>query len=260
MQKTSIIIPTLGRGEALRKCLKSLDEQTVKPCEIITVTEKGELAHLRNQGASKGRGDILIFIDDDVITTSNWLYTILNKFSDPLIAGVSGPAIIRQEIRRNRDIFKYRMAKILYDKLFCEGRESLPGHIMRSGAWTTGASLPICNYEGQVDFLEACNMAWRREVFNEVGGFDEAYKGVGDWSEPDLAFRVRRAGYKLWFSRDARVYHEVSRDGAFKYRATDSANRLRNYELFSSRYIKPCFRHSLYKLFLRSYYAFKAFE
>ena len=257
----SVIIPTLGRSVSLRDCLESLWSQTFQDFDIITVTEEGELAKLRNEGAKRARGKYLIFIDDDTVCDPGWLEWIIATFDkDESIAGMSGPSFITSEFRKNRDIFRNPVIKWLYDQLFLSGRAHLPGNITESGAWTTGAANKNCSYEGPVHFLEACNMAFRREVFEEMGGFDEAYKGVGDWSEPDLAFRIRKAGYKLWFSRDARLEHRPSKSGAFKKRLHDSRNRMANYELFASRWVKPCRQHSLYKQFLKAYYALATFK
>ena len=259
MPTVSIIIPTLGRNESLRDCLESLWQQTYQDYEIIKVTEEGPLAKLRNEGAKRARGKYLVFIDDDVWCSPQWLRGIVRAFEESQDrAGISGPSIITNEYRRNRDIFNYKFFKWLYDFIFCRGKSHLPGHITKAGAWTTGACNPNCSYQGEVQFLEACNMAYRFDIFHELNGFDESYKGVGDWSEPDLAFRVRQLGYKLWFSRDACLEHRPSKSGAFKKRLSDSRNRLANYELFSSRWIKPCWQHDLYKWFLRSYYAYKS--
>lgn len=258
LPKVSIIIPTFQRAESLRECKESLWAQTYQDYEIILVTEEGALAKLRNEGARKAKGEYLIFIDDDVICAPNWLASIVRTFEErPDCAGVSGPSVITREFRRNRDIFSFKFFKFLYDLWFCGGKASLPGHITESGAWTTGACNEDCSYEGPVQFLEACNMAFRRDVFNECGGFDETYGGVGDWSEPDLSFRIRKAGYNLWFSRDAKLEHRPSKSGAFKKRLSDSRNRLSNYELFSSRWIEPCWSHDIYKWFLGIYYAIK---
>ena len=170
------------------------------------------------------------------------------------MGGVSGPSIITDDFRLNRDIFKYKKLKKLYDWFFLEGMEDLPGHITHSGTWTTGANNASCMYDGTVDFLEACNMAYRSDIFKQVGGFDESFKGVGDWSEPDLSFRVRKAGWRLWFNRNAKLYHKPSRTGAFSRRIKDSSNRIENYMLFASRHVRPSWRNTMYKLFLRSYY------
>lgn len=248
----------MGRASTLRDCLESLWAQTDQDFGIIQVTEEGELAKLRNDGARRAKGKYLIFIDDDTVCSPDWFKSIRETFQrDSRIGGVSGPALITGRYRRNRDLFRFPWLKSLYDFVFLEGRAHLPGHFTRWGAWTTGAHKDHCAYDGEVEFLEACNMAFRRDVFEEMGGFDESYKGVGDWSEPDLAFRIRKAGYKLWFSRDAKLEHRPSKSGAFKKRSKDSPNRLANYELFSDRWITPCWQHTVYKSFLRKYYALK---
>ena len=255
MPTVSIIIPTLGRSDSLRDCLESLWSQSYQDYEILQVTEEGELAELRNYGSRRAQGRYLIFIDDDVVCSKHWLRTIVSVFErSENIVGVSGPSTIMGEYRRNRDIFRYYIFKWLYDLIFCGGRRLLPGHITKAGAWTTGAANQSCSYDGEVHFLEACNMAFRTDIFRDLGGFDEAYRGVGDWSEPDLSFRVRRAGFKLWFSRDAVLEHRPSRSGAFKKRKADARNRLANYNLFASRWVAPCWQHTIYRWFLNVYY------
>ena len=225
------------------------------------VTEEGELAALRNEGARRAKGSILVFIDDDVVCERTWLEEIVKTFdSKPDIGGVSGPSIVDDYHRSNRDIFKNKVVKKLYDWFFLEGMENLPGRITRSGTWTTGACNDSCDFNGPVDYLEACNMSFRREAFETVGGFDESYKGVGDWSEPDLAFRIKQLGYDLWFNNRVRLNHNPSRSGAFKKRGKDSPNRLKNYYLFADRWVEPHWRNNIYKLFLRIYYEIKSFK
>ena len=252
----SIIIPSLNRPESLKRVLSSLEAQTVKPMECIVLTEEGPLARIRNEGAKKAKGEVIVFIDDDVFCSPEWLEGILQPFNRPNIGGVSGRAVITTRYRRQRDLFRFPKIKGLYDRIFLEGREHDPGRITKAGTWTTGASEEGCDYEGSVDYLEACNMAFRRTLFEQAGGFDETYGCIGDWSEPDLSFRIRKLGYVLWFSKLAKLYHEPSRTGAYLKRDACQA-RLSNYLLFSRRWVKPHWRHSLYKMFLWTYYSFK---
>jgi GT2 family glycosyltransferase len=95
-------------------------------------------------------------------------------------------------------------------------------------------------------------MAFDTKAFWEVGGFDEKFEGVGDWSEPDLCCRLRAEGKRLYFSKEARLEHRPSQTGAYKKRLRKS-NRLENYELFSRRWVKPCWQHSLHKFTLKTY-------
>ncbi len=254
----SICIPTT-RADTLERCLESIHAQTFKDYEIITDNTKGSLAVIRNSLARRATGKIIVFIDDDTSVARNWLGSILQGFEQcRTVAGVSGPSVINRKFKANRDIFNFRFFKWLYDKLFCPGWAHLPGHITKSGAWTTGACDEDCNYEGEVMFLEACNMAFRRNIFWELGGFDESYGGVGEWSEPDLCFRIRKKGYKLWFTQEARLYHEPSRSGAYKKRIIESKLRLANYYQFLDRWVQPHWRRTLFKHFLKLYYEYKA--
>ena len=253
--KISIVIPTLDRPETLKACLASIYKGTYQPHEIILITEEGELAKLRNKGLYQATGEIVVFTDDDVEVTEGWLESIAQAFKRPDVVGVSGPAIIRPAYRLQRDIFRFRWAKAIYDYLFLGRQAHLPGLITRAGTWTTGASEEACSYEGEVDYLEACNMAVRREAFLKIGGFDEQFRGIGDWSEPDAAYRLKSWG-KLWFSKDAKLYHNPSKSGAFLKRKQTGA-RLENYFLFAARWVKPHPRHTLFKWFLISYYRLK---
>lgn len=181
---------------------------------------------------------------------------ITRTLEDESIAGVSGPAFIAKAYKANRDIFLPIISQITRIA-FCGFQYKLPGHITKAGAWTMGAAERSCVYDGEVQFLEACNMHFRRDAFWKAGGFDTRYRGIGDWSEPDLAFRLRAAGHRLWFSRDAKLEHRPSRTGAYTKRRGDSRNRMANYELFASRWVKPCLQHTVYKQFLKTYYWIK---
>lgn len=242
----SIVIPTLGRSQSYEACKESLYQQTNQDYEIIKVTEEGPLASIRNLGAKRARGQYLSFIDDDVVCSPHWLEALQRAFAGGY-AGVSGPSFSTKEYRKNRDCFKFRAV--------CFGVHT-PGTLSSWGQWSLAATDERCNYEGPVEYLEACNMSFKTEDFWSVNGFDEDYKGIGDWSEPDLCFRLRAAGKKLWFARDARVEHRPSQSGAYKKRLV-KCDRMENYELFSKRWIKHSVRHSIYKGILRTYFNLK---
>ena len=256
MPKATVIILST-REEELKKCLESLRQTDEQNIEIIINTEQGNLTALRNKCWRKATSPIVIFIDDDTVVTKTWLAGILSGFSDPEVGGVTGPSVIPDGSRQNRDIFRFKKIKRLYDWFFLEGKASLPGHIVKSGAWTTGACSEACTYEGGVHFLEACNMAYRKDALWAVDGFDESYGGVGDWSEPDLSFKIRKyLGYKLLFKQDAKLYHLPSKSGAYGKRIQDRY-RLLNYFKFAERWVKPTWKHIVYLIFLRIYFWIK---
>lgn len=254
--KASLILCTYQRPDDLARCLDALSKQTVQEFEIVQVHERGALAALRNHGARQARTPILCFLDDDVVPARDWLSSVLREFQDPAVMGVTGPAFISELFRQHRDLFRYAYLKRLYDELFIPRHlRGLPGRLTPSGAFTTAAADPFCAYYGPVEYLEACNMSFRAEAFRAVDGFDEAYQGIGDWSEPDLACRLRaRYGNScLRFTPDASVEHRPSLAGAYTLRRTVGA-RLDNYRLFSRRWVTPSVAHALYWGWLYAYY------
>lgn len=255
--KASVVIPSLGREDMLERCLESLRQGDEQKYETIIIREKGELAHLRNEGWKRSQAPVVCFIDDDTLCTTSWLSSILRTMDlDGQIAGVSGPSVIPDAYKGSRDLFRFKVAKSFYDWFFCEGKEALPGHICRSGAWTTGASLEACSYEGEVDFLEACNQSYRKVALQAVGGFDEHYRGVGDWSEPDLCYRLKEHRFKLHFTQGAKLYHLPSQTGAYSKRLHDNT-RYQNYRRFASRWVRPNWKHGVYLKFLEGYFLMK---
>jgi hypothetical protein len=60
---------------------------------------------------------------------------------------------------------------------------------------------------------ESCNIAYRRTALEAVGGFDESFgrrfSGRPFGEDTDLAWRVRRAGWRTAFATDAIVRHHV---------------------------------------------------
>lgn len=295
----SVVIPTLARITALENCLGSLAKQTFSSFEIILVSLKAEelfflkekynmlkiniikqaengLTSARNTGLSASCGRIISFIDDDVSLSPCWAREILDTFNkSKRIGGVSGPTIIPDELVTNRDILSFfykadknifwKMAGACYKYFVLEGESYRVGKIFKSGAFSIGANYEISAKiaeEQEVDYLEACNMSFRRDCLQRVGGFSSEYKGVGDWSEPDLAFKVRGLGYKLFFNPRAVLNHNLSQQGVFTERSKDSYQRARNFLYFYFKWIKldtpeKFFRFGINLLFLNLYWCYK---
>ena len=131
--KYSIVIPIYKRGDIIQNCLNSISEQSLKPCEIIIVdnnvdieesiilrdnindfklknnisirmlsSPKNSGAIARNIGASASVGEIVAFLDSDVILDKNYYSILISYFKrfDDLIAiqGVDH-ALIESQMR-----------------------------------------------------------------------------------------------------------------------------------------------------------------
>ena len=253
--RASIILCTT-RADSYATCVASLDAQTEVNYELITLDEIGPLARIRNQGLRAATAPVVCFIDDDTVVPPTWLRGVLAGFErGPRIVGVSGPAIIPLAARHHRDLFRYRQLLQLYRCLFLDG-DHQPGSISRAGAAATSSADEDCNYEGVVDYLEACNMSFRRDALNAVGGFDEAYRDLGEWCEPDLCYRLRAADptVQCYFTPTAALIHRPAL-GAATLRRRQTRSRLANYRLFARRWVRPCWQHTLYTAFMGTYYA-----
>jgi len=296
----TVTITTFNRPDALLCCLESLSKQTNENFEVVVVNggdinvvksvvtkfnlairviqqqNKG-LVEARNLSWKEAKGEIVCMIDDDLVVSENWLIEILGTFSgDDLIAGVTGPTLINEERLCDRDVtsfikrfetgsFFWRMLGKFYLNFILEGKVREIGRILDCGTFTLGSNFKDClkkNGLVEVDYLEACHMCFRRELIERVGGFDYLYTGTSEWSEPDLAFKIRKLGYKLVFNPRVVTEHRVSKQGVFKAR-TYAFERSVNFINFYFRHIKPntlikFFRFYSYLSFMNLYWAYKA--
>ena len=206
--------------------------------------KESPLVKARDLGWRKAKGEIVAWIDDDVVVDKNWAKNLIKVLQDhPEVGGVSGPTIVAENLLKNRLVFwwygkKNWLAK-LWVKLVLDNQPFNVGKITKIGWWSPGSNFKSClKLKGlqEVDYLEACNMVLRRDLVKKVGGFDLNYKGTSEWCELDLAMRIKRLGYRLVWSREVKVEHHVSRSGVFKERRK-WGERIKNYLRFRKRHL-----------------------
>jgi len=251
--KASILICTLNREESLNRLLRSLRNQNCQDFEVLICREKGNLVELKDKLWRKAQGEILIWMDDDVvINDSGWINRVLLFFRNkPAMVGYCSRAFVPLANLNNRDIFKYRWIHSLYSWLFVDGMLNSYGYISRCGVNSIGGDNLHCWGE-PADFLEPSAFALRRSAVETVDGFDLNYKGVGEWCDVDLCYRVKKYGYLLYDGL-AYVTHYPERDGIANQRL-ETKTRYENYLRFSEKFIKKTPRHYLYRAFLKSYF------
>ena len=219
----SIVIATYNRAEMLRKALFSLDaldyprnsydviiaddgsEDATR--EIVEQTKQEisyDLAYhrqenrkagaARNLGIRQSRGEIIVFVDDDMIMPREWLRTLVRPFrEDPGVGAAGGPGYYTpDEVSLLSRGISYALTSFL-------GTAGVHG--TTKVRWARF-------------YPRSGNMAARRDVLKEVGMFNEKIFPAEDI---DLVFRIRKAGYKLVFV-DAPVQHfpRTSVKGFFK--------------------------------------------
>ena len=223
----SIIVCTKDRPDELRAALRSIVAQSRLPDQIVIVDASGSedskraaeevlagsgtelvyehaspgLTRQRNIGVAKSKGDIVVFLDDDVVLAGDYLEQICLGFaSDPegKIGGVMG--FVEEERRVPTGMGKY------FRRFFKLSRLEEYGRIETSGLGV----LPFLNRKRPlpVEILWGGGMAYRREVFDTFS-FDENLTGYALCEDVDFSFRVGRKHRLLYFPA-AKLRHRVT--------------------------------------------------
>jgi len=263
--KVSVVIPTKDREEDLIECVRTIVYQSLKPLEIIVIDGGSsdtlesnlrdllsgtniQLVYTRQRGSFTGRegtttaksegiklsrGDIILFLDDDVILGHDYINCLIEVYTNQRdVVGVCGCGCIADTTQRRRGIVESLKAAFSYVFLL-DSRDG--GKVLCSGFNTSHSGL---QEEAEVDWLRGCNMSYRREVFAEFD-FD-----VSSFCEDlDLSYRVSRR-HKLVATPKARLYHKFSPASRISPRIFYSLQTVGRFQFFC-RNVRTSIRHMI---------------
>ncbi len=214
----SIVILTFNQLQYTKQCVKSIQQHTLEPHEIIFVdngSRDGTVKWLRkltqgnpnykliennsNMGFSKGcnqgirasSGEYLLLLNNDVVVTENWLTGMLEclnsapdtGFVGPMTNSISGPQRVMDDTYRSiQDLDRYA-------KTFRETYRH--------------RRIPLRRIVG------FC-MLFRRELVKEIGLLDETF-GSGNFEDDDFCLRAALEGYRNLIAGDVFIHHHGSR-------------------------------------------------
>lgn len=210
----AIIIPTFRRPQSLATLLRSLDNSTRRPDEVIVVNndcrsvttlpdpssnvvrviEAGlglNLAAARNLGALASRSDVCFFVDDDNYLDPNALAVIAAAFNDPHVNFVA-PVILSANSTHIWCAGVKRSAWSTRTRLLYSGVEM--NRLPTARRWAT-EDMPDC-------------FAVRTKVLFQVGGFDDKAFPF-HYDEADLCARLRHISVQPYVLAGARVTHDT---------------------------------------------------
>ncbi len=202
-KSVSVVVPVYNDPEGIRITLESLVSQKYDSYEIIAVNNNStdytarvieEIAarHLdliqclretdiqssyaaRNTGIKHASGDVYLFLDADMWVPKTWVADIVSTLKS-----------------NDYDYLGCNVEVVADDRPnFWEGYEK-------------SFSFPVETYLEDNHFAPTCALAVRREVFDEVGLFDERLESGGD---KEFGQRVHRAGFKQGYGGDVTAYH-----------------------------------------------------
>ncbi|MDF1826056.1 MAG: glycosyltransferase [Verrucomicrobiales bacterium] len=196
----SVIVCTYRGSATLVECLDSLVALDYPAVELLLVNDGSDnrvselvaeydkireisiphsgLSAARNIGAEAAQGEILVYTDDDCIVEPDWLRWMAHQFL------------------RN-------------DSVGCAGGPNIPpapqSAMQAVIAAAPGGPTHVLLTDAEAEHLPGCNLAVRKDVFEEVGGFNPIFRTAGD--DVDFCWRVLEAGYDLGFHAAAFVWH-----------------------------------------------------
>jgi glycosyltransferase involved in cell wall biosynthesis len=203
IHKVSVIIPTYNRKNLLREALHSLFQQSYPkekyeiivvdnsstdgteqmitellkkaPCGLKYFRKKNEgPAPARNLGMQCAEGSVIAFTDSDCLASPDWIEKGVQAFDADDIAFVSGKILPKPDMPVS---------------FFSPFNYVLSEH-------------PI---------YPTNNIFYRKDILDSSGGFDTRFSYPSGGEDAELAWRIKRKGWKNIFSQDLIIFHEVHR-------------------------------------------------
>lgn len=201
----SVIIPTFNRGKVLLDTIKQVLKQTYDNLELIVVDQTNDekydvskdlnkivderlrvfyvqpnsLTAARNFGMDRAKGEIIMYIDDDVIVDKNLIKEHVKSYKEEIVA-VAGKITQKGHPQYDYVTFfnMYGFQNGLFNApkpTFCQ---TFPGG----------------------------NMSFRRTVALKAGGFDNSFTGSSVREESEFAHRLLKFG-KIYYQPSANLIH-----------------------------------------------------
>ena len=217
----SIVVPTCGRPNDLRRCLSSLCSQnTPRHLEVLVVDNRPGtggtrdvvrdfpavhlieerrpgLSYARNAGFAAARGEIVVATDDDVVMPPDWIEKLVAPFARPDVMVVTGNVLPLELETESQVLFEvygglgkgFERREVRGD-WFHGCRGAVP-------TWTLGAT---------------ANAAFRASAFDDprIGVLDEALGAgtpAGCSEDSYLFYRILKEGHTLVYEPQAWVWH-----------------------------------------------------
>lgn len=257
----SIVIPAYNQFTYTYYCIKSILENSenvsyevilADDCsndlttKIASVVENliiartpSNMLFLRNcnNAAQKAKGKYVLFLNNDTQVQDNWLKPLVDLCEKDQTIGMAGSKLV-----------------------YADGTlQEAGGIIWRDGSgWNYGrnddATKPEYNYVRDVDYISGASILIRRSLWEELGGFDE-YFAPAYCEDSDLAFRVRKAGYRVVYQPLSVVVHFEG-----KSNGTDLNTGIKQYQVENSIKMKKRWKDELDKQYECGQFVFKARE
>ena len=217
----SILMPTHNRADILPIALKSFESLSIpaewqaemiivvnacsdNTCEVLdqhidklpfptryVIEPIAGSSQARNRGVEEARGEVFVFVDDDVLVSPDWLTELMNVFDTTPADFVGGPVRLWWHAIERPEWFTPDFDSLLAAKE--HGDE-------------------IIELDSPTSVI-TINIAYRRKIFDQVGNFrrdlERRGKGTGSYEDVEFNTRALDAGMRLFYAPKAAVQHWV---------------------------------------------------
>jgi len=194
----SVIICAHNAEATLDECLRHASALDYEPFEVIVVDDgstdgtpdiarehgvrllsvpHGGLAAARNEGMRAATGEIVAYLDSDAYPSAEWLLYLALGFDRPDVVGVGGPNTAAPH-------------------------DGLGSHQV---AAAPGGPVHVLLGDDRAEHIPGCNMAFRKSILEQMGGFDPIFIVAGD--DVDICWRIIDRGWHIGFHPAALVWH-----------------------------------------------------
>lgn len=212
--KISIIIPVFNKCELTLQCIDALykyrpscsfelivvdnastdgtaDYLSTLSTSIRVIRNQQNLgfALACNQGAQQARGSYLVFLNNDTIPLEGWLDELVIFTLTHPDAGIVGSKLLYPD-----DTIQHCGASMRHD-----------GAFFRHQYKYFHRYHPLVNRVRELDAVTAACFMTPRELFMQLGGFDEQY--LNGCEDMDYCTAVRNAGYRIYINPASELYH-----------------------------------------------------
>jgi GT2 family glycosyltransferase len=237
-------------GKALTlDCVRSLLEIHTPNVEIVVVDNASSdgsagavaqafrdrvvvLANDENLGFARGnnvgigyaleRGaDYVLLLNNDTVVDPRLIDALLRPFSDASV-GVTGPKV-----------YYYTPP----DRIWSAGGEVLLARGVSRHIGIREKDRGQFDEPRDVDYVTGCALMAKREVFEAVGLLDPTY--VAYYEDADLCMRARRAGFRIVYAPDGKVWHKISASTGGQVSRRKITRKLKSTWIFFRRYARP---------------------
>ncbi len=230
----SIIILTWNALEYTKKCVRSIQEHTSYPYEIIfadNASTDGTVEYLRNlvgeysnyklienrenkgfatgnnQGVAAAQGEYVMLLNNDVLVSDGWLTSLVESLerndkigmTGPITNSISGRQMVRDVPYSDENGFHVFAKKV---------KKAYNGRLT-----------PRYRIAGFAILM-------KKALYEEVGGFDESF-GTGNYEDDDLCLKVLEKGYAIMVDESVFIHHYRSQtfiENKIDYRNSLSVN------------------------------------